>query len=176
MNNPAPSGLRGFTLVEITLTMMLGMAIGSITLALFNQQLAFLQVYQAQNFLTYEAPVISTHVSKLVGKSERFRLHNTVDEALANTNPQAVSAPVLVLNFRQPDGVMRAAILSFEDRGIGPALYYYLVPLSGTIGSPQWYVTKAPTNVSFAVVEGILRMTLTGANGEVITYSGAMTQ
>ena len=42
--------------------------------------------------------------------------------------------------------------------------------------TPQWAVTKAPSNVAFAMSEGVLRMTLTGPNGEQITYSGTMQQ
>jgi hypothetical protein len=83
---------------------------------------------------------------------------------------------VVVLNFRQPDGTMRATILSFENRGTGNALYYYVVPVSGVLGTPQWAVSKSPRNVSFAMENGILRMTLTGPNGEEITYSGTMQQ
>jgi len=167
---------QGFTLVELTVTIMLGMALSAMCLSLFNQQMAFLRIYKAQSFLTEEAPIINMHVSHLVGKSERFRLHLSVTDALAGTNPQSGASPVLVLNSRQPDGVVRAAILSFENRGSGLALYYYVVPLSGVLGTPQWYITKVPTNIAFSVSQGILLMTLTGPNGEIITYSGAMTQ
>ncbi|MEI6673652.1 MAG: prepilin-type N-terminal cleavage/methylation domain-containing protein [Verrucomicrobiota bacterium] len=176
MKSHPPSGRKGFTLIELSLAIMMGLAIAAVSMILFNQQLAFLKIYKAQGFLADEAPLISLHVSKLVGKAERFRLHSTVADALAGTNPRTTSSPVLVLNFRQPDGVIRAAILSFEDRGSGAALYYYVVPLSGVLGTPQWYISKVPTNVAFTVNQGILRMSLTGPNGELITYSGAMTQ
>jgi len=176
MRRPVPARRGGFTLVELSLAILLGMAIAAMSLALFNQQLACLKIYKIQSFLTNDAPLISMHVSKLVGKAERFRLHRTVAEALAGTNPQSTASPVIVLNFRQPDGVVRAAILSFENRGSGPALYYYLVPLSGSLGTPQWYITKQPTNIAFSVQQGILQMTLTGPAGEQVTYSGAMTQ
>ncbi len=167
---------RGFTLIELTVAIMMGMLTGSMVLALFNQQLAFLQIYRTQNFLTEEAPVISMYVSRLVGKADRFRLHDTVDDALEGRNPRLVSSPVVVMNFRQPDGTMRASILSFENRGAGPALYYFVVPNNGVLGDPQWYVTNKPTNVAFAVEQGVLRMTLTGPAGEQITYSGTMQQ
>jgi len=42
---------RGFTLVELTLAMAIGMAIGAIVLAMLNQQIAFLQIFRAQSFL-----------------------------------------------------------------------------------------------------------------------------
>ncbi|GAA5127433.1 prepilin-type N-terminal cleavage/methylation domain-containing protein [Luteolibacter yonseiensis] len=167
---------RGFTLIELSIAIMLGMATAGMVLALFNQQIAFLKIFKAQTFLTEEAPLISMHVSKLVGKADRFRLHASVDDALKGKDPRLTSSPVVVLNFRQPDGVMRASILAYEDKGSGNALYYYVVPLNGVLGDPQWTVTKAPRNVVFAVVNGVLRMTLTGIHDEEITYSGAMQQ
>jgi type II secretory pathway pseudopilin PulG len=165
---------RGFTLIELTIAMVLGLAIGGMVMALFNQQLAFLRIYQTQNFLTEEAPVISVYVSKLVGKADRFRLHDSVADALAGSNPRLTDSPVVLLNFRQPDGTVRATILSFEDRGTGPALYYYVVPSTGLLDPPQWFVSNKPSNVWFSMEQGVLRMTLVGPAGEQITYSGTM--
>jgi hypothetical protein len=99
-----------------------------------------------------------------------------VAEALTGANPQSSASPVVVLNFRQPDGLVRPGILAFENLGTGPALYFYVVPTTGGLGAPQWYISKKPRDVAFTVETGILRMTLTGPNGESITYSGAMTQ
>jgi hypothetical protein len=170
---------RGLTLIELTIAIMIGLATGSMVVALFNQQLAFLTIFRAQGFLTEEAPIISMYVSRLIGKADRFRLHDNIADALSGANPRLTASPVLVLNFRQldkPSEPMRATILSFEDRGTGPALYYYVVPTAGALGAPQWAVTKSPANVSFSMVAGVLRMTLTGVNGEEITYSGTMQQ
>jgi hypothetical protein len=167
---------RGFTLVELSVAIMLGMLTGTMVIALFNQQLAFLKIYHAQNFLTEEAPVISMYVSRLVGKADRFRLHDTVADAVAGVRPRLTSSPVLVMNFRQPDGTMRASILSFEDRGAGMALYDYVVPTSGALGTPQWYITNKPSNIEFVVEQGVLRMILTGPASEQIVYSGTMQQ
>ncbi len=164
------------TLIELSMAMFLGMTIGAMLLALFNQQLTFLKIFKAQNFLTDEAPVISMYVSRLVGKADRFRLHDSVADALSGANPRLTASPVILLNFRQPDGTMRATILSYENRGTGNALYYYVVPISGVLGAPQWAVTKSPANVVFSMVQGVMRMTLTGKNGEEITYSGTMQQ
>ena len=153
---------------------MFGLVVGTISMALLNQQLTFLRIFRAQSFLNEEAPIISHHVSKLFLNAERFRLHANLDDALAGDDPQLTDSPVVVLNFRQPDGTMRAGILSFEDRGSGDALYYYVVPLSGPLGTPQWAVTNKPTDVTFFVESGIIRTRLTGPAGEVITFSGAM--
>jgi prepilin-type N-terminal cleavage/methylation domain-containing protein len=147
---------NGFTLIELTIAIMIGLAISTMVLVLFNQQLAFLRIYRAQSFLTEEAPVISVYVSRIIGKSDRFRLHDNLADALANVRSRTTPSPVVVLNFRQPDGTMRASILSFEDRGGGPALYYYVVPITGSLGAPQWAITKRPTNVSFSMNQGVL--------------------
>ncbi len=176
MKLPSRRKRGGFTLLELAVAITGGMAVAGICIALMSQQLAFLQIFGAQTFLTEEAPLVNMHVTRMVGKAERFRLHASVDDALSGSNPQTSGAPVLVLNFRQPDGTMRASILSFETRGSSEGLYYYLVPVSGSLGSPQWHVTKQASNITFAVQSGILRMTLTGPNGEVITYSGTMGQ
>jgi hypothetical protein len=168
------SSKRGFTLIELSLAIMFGLAVGAISMALLNQQLTFLKIFRAQSFLNEEAPIISNHVSKLLINAERFRLHASLDDALDGDNPQLTDSPVVVLNFRQPDGTMRAGILSFEDRGDGEALYYYVVPLSGPLGEPEWAVTNKPTDVTFFVESGIIRTRLTGPAGEVITFSGAM--
>lgn len=167
---------KGFTLLELTIVIMVGMTTGAMLLALFNQQLAFLNIYRSQNFLTEEAPVISMYVSRIVGKADRFRLHDSVADALSGSNPRTTASPVVVLNFRQPDGSVRATILSFENRNGRNALYYYVVPTSGTLGAPQWYVTRSPRAVSFFMEQGVLRMALTGPNFESITYSGTMQQ
>lgn len=167
---------RGFTLIELSIVMMMGMLISAMVLALFNMQLKFLDIYKKQNFLASEAPIISMYVSKLVGKADRFRLHDSVADALAGARSRITPSPVAVLNFRQPDGTMRASILSFENRGTGAALYYYVVPVNGVLGTPQWSITNKPTNVQFALEQGVLRMTLTGPAGEQIIYSGTMQQ
>lgn len=167
---------RGFTLLELTIAIMMGMAIGAMTLALFNQQLAFLRIFRAQNFLTEEAPMISMYISRLVGKADRFRLHDSVADAMANRNARDVASPVVLLNFRQPDGTMKATILAFEARDGTNGLYYYVVPDEGPLAEPQWAVTTVPSLVQFSMEQGVLRVGLTGPNGEGITYSGTMQQ
>lgn len=164
---------RGFTLLELTLVMVSGIIAGSMMLSLFNQQITFLQMYRTQNFLIEEAPIISTYTSRIISRADRFRLHESLEDALAGRNA-LTEGPVAVLNFRQPDGSMRASIFSFEDRGDGPQLYYFIVPEVGPLGEPEWTVTNAAENVLFVIEDGVLRMTLTGPAGEEITYSGSM--
>ena len=174
MKTTAEKIRRGFTILELTVAMMVGMTVGATVLAMLNQQVAFLKIFRAQSFLNEEAPIVSNHISKLLLSAERFRLHASLSDALAGTNPRLTDSPVCVLNFRQPDGTIRATILSYENRGQGNALYYYVVPVTGVLTAPQWIVTNAPSNVTFFVDSGILRTRLTGPAGEELTFSGAM--
>ncbi len=160
--------------MELTVALMIGMVVGGMVMAIMNQQLAFLKIFRIQSFLSEEAPLVSMYVSRLVGKADRFRLHDSVADALAGNNPRLTSSPVCVLNFVQPDGSMRASILSYEQRDGQYGLYYYVVPVSGVLGDPEWAVTKLPSNVEFFMEQGILRTRLTGPQGEQITYSGTM--
>lgn len=170
---------KGFTLIELSLGMAIGLAVAGTLLILFNNQIAFLRIYRAQSFLNEEAPVINMYVSRLVAQADRFSLYDSLDDALANQNPRFSASPVLKLSFRQPNlngnEEMRDAILSFGSlNGQPPALYYYVIPRVGAPTAPEWAITHAPRNVSFSVVEGIIRTTLTGPNDEIITYSGAL--
>lgn len=172
---------RGFTLLELSIAIMIGMATGGLVITLFNQQLTFLSIFKTQNFLVEEAPIINSYVSRLVGKADRFRLHANFQEANAVTvtNPSLGPSSVLVLKFRQQNGPMSTGILAFENVGNGPELNYYLNPTPGVASAvPTWTVTKlrAPGNISFEVVLGVLRMTITGPNNEQIIFSGTMQQ
>ncbi|MES2476534.1 MAG: type II secretion system protein [Verrucomicrobiota bacterium] len=170
-------GHRGMTLIEMSIAIGIGMMTSGILMAVFNQQLTFLKIFRAQNFLTDEAPMISTYVSKLIGQADRFSLHPTLLNAKDEVNQQLGDSDFARLYYRQPDGTFRSAILSFENLGSGNQLYYYIVPQNGgPLDTPEWSVTRVPQDVTFAVVEGVLRMTLTGPYGEVITYSGTMQQ
>jgi hypothetical protein len=168
---------RGMTLIEMSIAIGLGMLISGMLMAVFNQQLSFLKIFKAQNFLTDEAPMISTYVSKLVGQADRFSLHPTLAHAFNEVNQRLTASTVARLYYRQPDGSYRSAILSFENRGSGNQLYYYVVPQNGgNLPNPEWSVTRVPKAVSFAVVDGVLRMTLTGPYDEQVIYSGTMHQ
>lgn len=169
-------GPRGFTLMELTLVVAMGAMIAAMLMALFNQQLTFLRIFRAQGFLNEEAPMVSMHVARIIGRADRFRLHASLPDALANEGARLTESPVLLMNFRQPDGQIRVGILAFETRNGRQALYYHLVPEAGALPEPQWFVTDRASDVRFSVEEGVLRMRLTGPAGEQITYSGTMQQ
>jgi hypothetical protein len=163
---------RGFTLVELSLGLATGMALATMLLALVNQQVAFLRIFNTQSFLTTEAPLINNYLARVIGSAEGYRLYESVDDLVAGGAPVMEGAPVLVLRFKEPDGTFRASVLSFEDPGTGQGLYYRLVTSSGLLRDPDWAISKSPADVDFSIVQGILRVTITGPAGEEIMYSG----
>lgn len=172
MNSSRPRARRGYTLVELSLAMTTGLVVTTLLLALVNQQIAFLRIFNAQNFLTTEAPVINNYLARVIGSAEGYRLYESVADLVAGEDPVLADAPVIMLRFKEPDGSFRASVLSFENPGTGQGLYYRMVTRAGVLGAPDWALTKRPANVNFAVVQGILRVRITGPNGEEIVYSG----
>ena len=163
---------RGYTLIELSLAMGIGMMVASMGLLLFNQQMAFLRIFKAQDFLTREAPMINNYVVRVIGAAEDYRLFEDIEAMKDGDDPVMTGATVLVLRFRQSDGSMRASVLSFEDPGTGSGLYYRVIPQNGVVADPEWALSKQPSLVSFAVDQGILRMIVAGPNGEELVYSG----
>jgi len=160
-------------LLELTMAMGLGIVVAGMSLMLFNQQIAFLRIFNAQDFLTREAPMINNYVVRVIGSAEGFQLFEDMDALRAGETPVLGGASVLLLRFSEPDGSTRASVISFEDPGSGLGLYYTVVPRSGAItGGPDWALSKQPASVSFAVESGVLRMYVTGPNGEELVYSG----
>jgi type II secretory pathway pseudopilin PulG len=165
---------RGYTLIELTLAMSVGIIISAIVMSLVNQQLAFLKIFRAQSFLVTEAPMMNNYVVKIIGNADSYQLYASVDDLVAGRAQVLENAPVIMLRFREPNGTFRASVLSFENPGTGSGLYYRMVNSSGVLAAPSWVLSKRPTNVRFSIEQGILRMLVSGPNGEEVTYSGAM--
>jgi hypothetical protein len=176
MRSHAPDGTRkgrgGYTLLELSLAMGVGILVAAMSLMLFNQQMAFLRIFRAQDFLTREAPLINNYVVRVIGSAEGYALYENMAALRDGESAVLEGATVLVLRYKLPEGGERASILSFEDPGTGLGLYYRLIPEDGVLAGPDLALSKQPTLVSFAVERGVLRMYLTGPNGEELVYSG----
>ncbi len=164
---------RGYTLLELSLAIGIGLMVAGLSLAMLNQQVAFLKIFRAQDFLATEAPLINYQIGRIVSHADGFRLHSSLENAEDRTNPVLDDATVLVLRFKQPGGGFRESVLAFYDPGTGSGIYYHFINDDGTIGDPQWAVSKEVDDTKFSIENGILRVRLTGPNGEEITYSGA---
>jgi len=168
-NLPRPRVRRGYTLIELSLGMMMGIMTATMVLAIFNQQISFLQILNRQSFLATEAPLINNYVARVIGSAEGYQLYSSIDVLKAGGDSQLGAAPVLMLTFKEPNGAVRASVLSFVK---GDGLYFRPVNAAGVLGEADWALSKKPRDVSFSVVAGNLLVTIEGPQGEVITYAG----
>ena len=166
---------RGYTLTELALAMMMGIMVAFMLLAIFNQQLSFLRIFNAQSFLTTEAPILNNYLSRVLSSAEGYNLYRD-KAALDGGDPTLADATLLMLHFKEPNGTFRDAVLYFEDPlapDKGQGLYYRSVAKdTGVLSEAEWALSTKPTSVRFSVVDGILLARITGPNGEIITYSG----
>lgn len=173
------SRTRGYTLIELTLAMAVGVIISAIIMAMVNQQLAFLRIFRKQSFLVTEAPMLNNYITKIVENADSYKLYASVADLKTPGGPQVLKdAPVILLRFKEPNGNFRAAALSFETpTGMSRGLYYRLMNSSNQLqditASDSWALSKKPEDVRFSIDTGILRVTIKGPNREQIIYSGA---
>lgn len=166
--------MRGYSLVELTLAMGIGMSTALMLMAIFNQQLAFLKIFSVQSFLTTEAPIINTYLSRVLGAAEGYQLYPSISAFTSSSQSVSSDASVLVLKFKEPNGTFRYSVMSFEDPAGDQVqgLYFRHISAAGVLGAPEWALSLKPKGVKFAITRGILEVKITGPNDEEITYSG----
>ena len=138
------ASIAGFTLIELTITMVVGLMIAMISLMLFNQQLAMFGILRDQNFMIREAPQVNGLLNRLVSRSDAL----VVDQGNSK----------LTLSFIDPtDNSTTAAEIVFEN---GDLVYKST--------DSTWTISSQLKAVDFAYDHGVLLITLTGPNdGEI---------
>lgn len=163
-----------FTLIEMTMALAMTLTIAAIILTLLQQQLAFGKTLGKFGFLRDEAPQINTLLTSLVNRADNYRIFANLSSAKSFSNAVRTGGKSLRLRFRRPDGATDDGIVSFEERNGIKELNYYL-KTSGSLTwptTPRWTVSSKPSNVEFDNSFGILQITMTGPNGDEITYAG----
>ncbi|MGJ8725760.1 MAG: PulJ/GspJ family protein [Roseibacillus sp.] len=166
----------GFTLVEMTVVIVFGMALSAAGLMLLNQQIQTVRTFNDQDFILSEAPQINTSLASLLGKADAIRLHSNFAGAVGNTSPVLSGATTLVAAYRNVDNTTSFGIICFETvSGQQRLNYYYYDPTppatAPTQGNPSWTISRNISNVNFSLVDGLFKSTLSGPNGEQITYT-----
>lgn len=145
---------QGFTLLELTIAVVIGMMLASMTLVLFSNQLTAFSMMRSQNFMIQEAPQINTILNSLVSRATAIRFDEDDDSKIT-------------LGFIDPsDNSVTTAEIAFVD-GV----------LTYTSGDVNWDISAIVADVTFAVDStGVLKTTLTGPNAGEITYSATPLQ
>jgi hypothetical protein len=178
---------RAFTLLELTVVIVIGIATGGMLMTLFQQQLTFLNILRSQNFLVEDAPMLDNQVSRIIGKADAFKLYTNQVLAVQSLNggvsiptlgaraaPAGAAATAVALKFRLPNGGRRDAVLFF---GVPPNGGVRGVYFQGdSMVASYLLLSSRPSAVDFSIVNNILEIQLTGPQNELVTYAGARQQ
>lgn len=86
---------KGFTLIELTVVLMISLMIGAASLALFTQQIASMKMLKRQNFLLRDAPETMGLLNKIIPRANAFQMFTdltTVDNGASGIAPVYVDA------------------------------------------------------------------------------------
>ena len=171
-----PNKLKsGFTLVEMTVVIVFGMALATTGLALLNQQINTVRIFNKQDFILSEAPQINNSLVSLLSQAQAIRLHNTFADAINDQNPVLTGGKVLVAAYPDISGSPTFGIINLEDVAGQNHLTYYILDRSQatlpTLGNPSWTISRKLEDVDFNLVQGLFETTLTGPKSERITYT-----
>lgn len=164
----------GFTLVEMTVVIIFGLALSTAGMMLLNQQIATTRLFNQQNFILSEAPRINSALSALLGRADAIRLHDNFSDAVQDRDPVLADAKTLVAAFRNIDNSTSFGIINFETvSGEERLNYYYFDPAQTppVQGSPSWTISRKISDADFNLVQGLFQATLSGPNTEQITYT-----
>ncbi len=171
---PRTRKIRGFTILEMTVALAMTLGIASTIVAMLQQQVAFVGLVSRFQFLRDEAPQINTLLTTIINKADSYRIYGNIVNAKGASSAVQSNGRALRLRFRNPDGTIANAIISFENQAGKNRLNFYYQPQGQTSWptSPSWTITSRPSLVDFSNTSGILLITITGPNGEQITYAG----
>ena len=171
---------QGFTIVELTVVMLIGLMISAATLGLFSNQIAMFSTLRTQNFLLRDAPQINSTLNKIVPRANAFQMFASINN-LADANGVTADASVLALRFNSPTVAAQGdATLNFTysviafDAATGNLNYYNNLIAPSAINAntpPSWRISSNISNVVFFVQNGVIRARITGNSGEQITFS-----
>ena len=162
----------GWTLMELTLAMALGMGVASAGVMLLNQNVSFMRVISQFSFLRDDAPTVNLLMGRLIQQADTYRIFPDRGSAVAGTGAVNTNGKAVWLRFRNPDGTFDQAIVSYETVSGVAGLHFFYHDRTGFGSTPAWTVSSKPANVTFANDTGVLLITVTGPNAEEITYSG----
>ncbi|MDF1823933.1 MAG: type II secretion system protein [Verrucomicrobiales bacterium] len=164
----------GFTLIEMTLAVVLSVGIAAVIVVMVQQQISITSTINRFSFLREDAPQINVLMSNLITQADDYRIYPNTANAKAALNAVTEDGNAIRLRFRLPDGSIDNAIVAFETISGKKQLSFYYKD-SGTPAwqtAPDWVVSSRPDVVRFSNNTGVLEITLVGKYGEEVTFAG----
>jgi hypothetical protein len=173
MNTWNTSGRRraraGFTLLEISVALGMALSLSAVLMAMLQQHLNFVRLFERQTFLTNEAPQLGNLLVRILNGADHFFVYSTKDEALAGSNPKLGSGQAAGLFFKAPMAAeKKLRVLAIETLQTGRVALRCYAPELGT----SWTVSDKLASAEFLAEDGILGFRLNGPHGEQTTYWG----
>jgi prepilin-type N-terminal cleavage/methylation domain-containing protein len=160
---------RGFTLMEVSTAMGLMVMLSGALVVMLQQHLGFMEMARRQSFLAQEAPQIGNILGRIFQQADHFFIYSSHESALGGDTP-VLQGGAVRLFFKTAVQTTQERLIAAETGSSGTSLRFYTPQPDGT--ETSWLICQGLQGAAFNASEGILTVTLTGPNGEEITYSG----
>lgn len=161
---------HGFTLMEVSTAMGLMVMLSGVLVVMLQQHLSFMQMAQRQSFLAQEAPQIGNILGRIFQQADHYFIYPDGAGARGGVTPVIQNGRAVRLFFKTSSQTTQERLITAETDTSGTSLRFYTPLPDGTERS--WLICKGLQAAAFNANEGILTATLTGPNGEMITYCG----
>ena len=185
---------RGYTLIELSVVIVLVILIASTLTAMLRQQVQFFTWWDSQKFIAEEAPLINSVVVRVFSNADTFRLHAGANaaaakaNALANVGGVTAGATCMVLGFADATGTKSFGLIEFVNPnpavpGSGQLWFNTLNAAGNAVAlnagaAVRWKIASGIQAANFSVVSdpalganGMMNLTLTGPYGGQVTYA-----
>lgn len=156
--------------MEVSTAMGLMVMLSGALVVMLQQHLNFMTMAQRQSFLAEEAPKIGDILGRIFQKTDHYFIYSNLEGAQTAAAPVLTGGRAVRLFFRTAGQTTEERIIAAEAGGTGTNLRFYARQEDGTMTS--WLICQGLQGVNFRADEGILVATLTGPNGEEISYCG----
>lgn len=171
MKRLMPSRRRaGFTLMEISTAMGLMVMLSGALVVMLQQHLSFMALAQRQSFLAEEAPKIGNILGRIFQQADHYFIYTNLEASQGGGTPILTGGGAVKLFFKSAAQTTTERLIAAEVGATGTSLRFYTAQPDGTVSS--WLICQGLQAATFRADEGILMVTLTGPNGEEISYCG----
>jgi prepilin-type N-terminal cleavage/methylation domain-containing protein len=167
----------GYTLIELSVVMVLIVLIAGTLTSMLGQQVQYLKWWNTQKFVSEDAPLVNNMVVRLFSQADAFRVHTSRTQAL-NQNVGALTGNTMLLGFAQPGNNNANATKQWgmiEYDATNALIQYSSVTNTNGVltiaADATWTMASGVADANFTVVNGILNLTLTGPYGGQLTYA-----
>lgn len=169
---PAFSARRrcGFTLLEISTALGLMVTLSAALIMMLQQHLSFMEMARRQSFLTQEAPKIGSILGRIFQQADHYFIYENLEAVGLGAEPLLVDGGAVRLFFKTAAQTTEERIIAAAQEAAGTSLRFYTRQADGSTTS--WLICQGLQAATFRADGGILEATLTGPNGEEISYCG----